>query len=154
MSSPKLIGYLFTTTGRVGRAEYFLISTAYSIGAYALGTAVTVLFGEDSSWTGLAGISSLLFCNWFGLTLAAKRLHDVNHSAWFGSIYLIFPAVALFGNSLPKNVTGIALLIALVFAGLLLIAAGTKGPNAYGMCEDHSLFSKTGSASAHEPKAE
>lgn len=111
----------FSFQGRIRRIEYFLSglvggivsSIIFTVG---LGTSVAGVANDSGAGVGIGMIISLVALVgvwWFMLAQYAKRLHDLNKSAWFLLILLI-----------P--------LVNFVFALYMLFADGTVGPNRYG----------------------
>ncbi|KQN71811.1 DUF805 domain-containing protein [Sphingomonas sp. Leaf62] len=102
----------FEVRGRSRRMEYWMFSL-FSALVGVVATIIDSVFGFDMESTGpVGGISSIaLFIP--GLTVAFRRLHDTDRSAWW--MLLVF---------LP--------IIGWIWLFVLFVTDGTPGPNRFG----------------------
>lgn len=106
-------------SGRLNRKRYFLGSLCVGLAvliAYTILEAVGALgdeFGEASLFGSLIALVLYVFVTIYGLSMAVRRLHDLDKSGWLSLIVLVPLANA-------------------VFYLWILFAAGTAGPNKYG----------------------
>jgi uncharacterized membrane protein YhaH (DUF805 family) len=138
-----LFEFLFSASGRINRAEYWLSLLKYSIAGLL---AAVILFTA-------AGIAAplfiimvvLVFIPWlmWGFAITTERLHDRDKSAWWLLVFYGVPAVL---GQLAKAAwfpgpTGTAMHYILALAGLALTIwgfveigclRGTAGANKYG----------------------
>jgi uncharacterized membrane protein YhaH (DUF805 family) len=139
---------LFSFSGRINRGKFWLAVLIYIIISIVL-TLITVIIGSQTVGNILGFIVNLaVFIS--GLSVAAKRLHDRNRSAWWLLVFYIVPglligigmAMALYGalaSSGGGSMTTIGSLLSLIGAGVAIWAfielgclRGTVGPNQYG----------------------
>lgn len=101
----------FLPIGRIGRGVWFWQNL---LNSFAVGILVAPFAGSENIIAMTIGVSLVILWCYLILITSAKRLHDLNVSAWFCWIVLIFlfvfPFVLLF----------------------LLILSGTEGSNKYG----------------------
>lgn len=125
-------------TGRSRRAEYFwfnfinvLIVIALALIATYLGPSLGVEF--VSVMAGITGIFGL-FIFIPTISILARRLHDLNLSAWLILIYIIIASVfqTILTNHPDDRLQSGLVLIGLLFNLILCFIPGTKGPNKYG----------------------
>ena len=108
----------FTTKGRLNRMNYFLYSLGLGIIAFLITFVVSFIIiissGSTESFTYKAFETAIYFV-WFisYLTLAVRRLHDLDKKEWLVVLNLI-PVINFF------------------FAIYLLFFPGTPGRNQYG----------------------
>lgn len=135
---------LFSWTDRMGRLAYFGYSMLLGAVLVVLGLILLLPLrnAENGRGVGIAIVVILvLMAIWGGFCLAAKRLHDLNMSAWHYAWIILVPAVFQgFGAAMKQlDMTLPALFMALLGsvislgAGLfLLLWPGTDGTNDYG----------------------
>lgn len=156
-----------TISGRATRTEYAsftiigkLLILALSGGGFALialgkisalaPTFVGALASILALVAFLAAVGFALFYLVAGVSLTARRLHDLNCSA--SVLLLIFVFSFLVGISGASDENPIATLGFLLLEALLLFAPGTRGPNRYGF--DPRLTPETQDASVFSSRAD
>lgn len=139
---------LFSFSGRINRAKFWLAILVYIIIGIVLAI-ITAIIGSPTV-TNILGFIVNLAVFISGLSVAAKRLHDRNKSAWWLLVFYIVPGVligigvgmALFG-ALGEGgggaMTTVGSLLTLAGVGVSIWAfvelgclRGTVGPNQYG----------------------
>ena len=131
---------LFGFSGRLPRLRYFLLSLIPAIVAVVAG-----IFLAMNAGAGLAIFSEprLVVCAvvfvlaWIvGLSLAVRRLHDLNLSGWWVLAIWIVPSVVEYGAvrwlNNPQLGSTLSSVIALLIGLWLCLAPGTRGANAFG----------------------
>ncbi|MGH6768443.1 MAG: DUF805 domain-containing protein [Xanthobacteraceae bacterium] len=138
---------LFSFSGRINRGKFWLAVLIYIIISIIL-TIITAVIGSPTV-TNILGFVVNLAVFISGLSVAAKRLHDRNRSAWWLLVFYIVPgllmgigmAIALYGalGSGGGSMTTVGSLLSLVGFGVGIWAfvelgclRGTVGPNQYG----------------------
>lgn len=135
---------LFSWGGRMGRLAYFGYSILLTFTLVILGLILLLPLrnATDAKGVTIAIIVILAaMAIWGGFCLAAKRLHDVNLTAWHYAWMVIFPTIcsgfgAAFkelGMVVPGLVSTIVGGVISLGAGLfLLLWPGSEGTNDYG----------------------
>jgi len=130
-----VLRFLFLPTGRLNRAKYWLgallsgviILVGSTLFAYAY---LASLLGEDSTAVQLIVVPIFLLDFWVAIAITAKRLHDMDASAWwFLPIWLLSSAL-----SVPRMPTlnAIGMLVGISTTLILGGVEGTIGPNRFG----------------------
>jgi len=125
---------LFTFTGRLGRLAYF----GYTVLLVLLGTfgalAASVLRDVSGFLTFVLIAVIIVVMAWSGLSIAVRRLHDLDMSGWHYVWMAVIPdAIASFGQSQKSMlITAVGSLMALAFLLFLIFWPGTPGRNSYG----------------------
>jgi uncharacterized membrane protein YhaH (DUF805 family) len=135
---------LFSWSGRIGRLAYFGYSMLLCIVLVVLGLVLLLPLRNAENATGIAiAITVILVVMGImgGFCLAAKRLHDVDLSAWH-YVWMVFVPALLNGfgtafTQLGKTAPGLTfsllgVLISLLVGLFLLFWPGTDGTNRYG----------------------
>jgi uncharacterized membrane protein YhaH (DUF805 family) len=135
---------LFSWSGRLGRLAYFgysmlLITVLVVIGLILL---LPLRNAESGTGVGIAIVVILALAAIFGgFCLAAKRLHDLDMSAWHYAWIILVPAffnglgaaMKQSGMEVPGLLTGlVGSLISLGVGLFLLFWPGTDGTNRFG----------------------
>ncbi|GAB2177358.1 DUF805 domain-containing protein [Dongia sp. agr-C8] len=135
---------LFSWGGRMGRLAYFGYSMLLVAVLVVLGLVLLLPLrnATDARGVTIAIIVILVAMGiWGGFCLAAKRLHDVNLSAWHYAWMIVVPAICNgLGAALTKSGMQVPGLTATILGGVislgvslfLLLWPGTDGPNDYG----------------------
>jgi len=130
---------LFSFTGRINRARYWLAVLAVGV----VGTLIVVLgialeIGRAYPATIAIGVAVVLALAWIDLAVSVKRLHDRDKSAWWLLLFYVVPAAILPVLGLLGNRSA-NLILGSVRAGIGIWAfveiaclRGTPGPNRYG----------------------
>jgi uncharacterized membrane protein YhaH (DUF805 family) len=139
---------LFSFSGRINRAKYWLAVLIYVVVMVVIGLVLVAAFHAG----GPGNIVSLLFgviafvvyiaMLVSGIAIGIKRLHDRDKSGWWLLIFYVLPSViAGIGSGIGEasGAEGISALFALVSFGISIWAfvelgclRGTVGPNNYG----------------------
>ncbi len=136
---------LFSFRGRINRARYWWVAFIYII-AWAILVGVMTFFAafHDSPDTSMVtpaifGIGAILglIGTWSSFAVVAKRLHDLDMSAWWILPYVFGPAII---SSIASETSGIIfgiltianLAICVWFIVQLGFIRGTAGPNRFG----------------------
>ena len=132
---------LFSFTGRINRAKYWLVVVILLVYWVVMGTVIVLAFGV-SAFTGtgaplLIALIAFLLPFWIGLATGVKRLHDRNKSGWWLILFWIVPGMLTGGGSAMGETAGLIPSLAgaaLSLWGLVEIGflRGTSGPNNYG----------------------
>jgi uncharacterized membrane protein YhaH (DUF805 family) len=135
---------LFSWSGRMGRLSYFGYSILLVAVLLGLGLLLLLPLRNAVDATGvIIAISVLLGAMGVlgGFSLAAKRLHDLDMSAWH-YVWIIFAPAILSGVGAAMQQAGMTFpglmaslmgaLISLVMALFLLLWPGTDGANQFG----------------------
>ena len=114
----KLQGIFFTTKGRLNRLTYFKYSVCLSVVLFLVAFVVlffaTIISGSEDGFLVKAFQAIISFAGFIAyLTLAVRRLHDLDKKEFFVVLTLI-PVINFF------------------FALYLLFFPGTQGTNRYG----------------------
>jgi uncharacterized membrane protein YhaH (DUF805 family) len=130
---------LFSPTGRLTRAAYWLASIGLLVAALVLGLITFAIHGRSAAPSAAVGVfllatgvfSALV---WVGFVLAIKRLHDRDKSGWWVLVFYVGPSILQgVGNSTTSvipNLIGFGISIwGFVELGFL---RGTPGQNNYG----------------------
>ena len=128
---------LFSFTGRVNRAPYWLVSIAVMVAALVVvGIAVTI--AGRSTMAIVIGGADLVLMIWIGLALTIKRLHDRDKSAWWLLLFYFAPSIL---QAIGHRAWSAGFILVLIGFGIGLWALveigfrrGTAGPNSY--CHD------------------
>jgi uncharacterized membrane protein YhaH (DUF805 family) len=129
---------LFSFTGRINRARYWLAVLAVGV----VGTLVVVLgialeIGRAYPATIAIGVTVVLALAWIDLAVSVKRLHDRDKSAWWLLLFYVVPAAILpafwLGNRSANIILG-SVRAGIGIWGFVEIAClrGTPGPNSHG----------------------
>jgi len=128
-------GLLFSFTGRLNRAPYWLATIGLIVAAFVVVMIAFTIAGRSAVAIMVAGLVFLLAI-WVTLALIIKRLHDRNKSAsWVLLFYVAPPILQAIGYGIGSTgfilgLIGVGISIwALVELGFL---RGTAGPNSYG----------------------
>jgi uncharacterized membrane protein YhaH (DUF805 family) len=133
---------LFSFTGRINRAKYWLVVVLLLVYWMVVGTVIVLAFGM-SALTGMGApmiiaLIAFLLPLWVGLAIGIKRLHDRNKSGWWLILFWIVPSMLSGGGTVMGGETAALLpnlaAMALSLWGLVEIGflRGTSGPNNYG----------------------
>lgn len=140
---------LFSFSGRINRAKYWLAVLIYVVVLVIVSFALVVSFdrnGPGGIGTGVLGlIGFILYIAIIvsGLAVGAKRLHDRDKSAWWLLIFYVLPSVI--GGigaeiAMASGSEGGSALFSLVSLGISIWAfvelgclRGTVGPNRFGL---------------------
>src|SRR5262245_431407 len=126
---------LFSFNGRLNRLPYWLTSIAILVLTIVL---VAVLFTIMDLGVRLFVILGVLYIPllWIAFSLAAKRLHDRDKSAWWLLVFYVLPSSL---SNLGDPASGVGILLLLAGAALSIWALvelgclrGTVGPNRFG----------------------
>jgi uncharacterized membrane protein YhaH (DUF805 family) len=137
---------LFSWGGRMGRLAYFGYSILLSVMLVVLNLVLLLPLRNAPDAKGITIAITLILGAmgiWGGFCLAAKRLHDVDLSAWYYVWIILIPAllngvgVAMrhpeVGMTVPGLVVSLAGLTFLLLVYLILLFwPGTDGTNRYG----------------------
>lgn len=126
-----LKGFL-STKGRIGRTRFFLLSLAIFMAVLIFGTLWMILPFHGMSLA-IPTILLFLFCvaaMWSNCAVMAKRLHDLNKSAW-NLVWMFLPGLIPFFIWSPLT-SGFSLLATTVITAWLLFVPGTHGTNRFG----------------------
>jgi uncharacterized membrane protein YhaH (DUF805 family) len=126
---------LFSFTGRLNRASYWLATIGLLIVAVLVLTAAFTIAARSAVTIMVASVV-LLVVIWGVLALITKRLHDRNKSAsWVLLFYFVPPILQAIGHRTGST----GLILGLVGFGISIWATvelgflrGTAGPNSYG----------------------
>jgi len=136
---------LFSWDGRLGRLAYFgysmLLSTV--LGVIGLVLLLPLRNAESGLGVGIAiGVILVLAAIFGSFCLAAKRLHDLDMSAWHYAWIILLPAFLNglgFGMATQKGseftglvISAIGSVISLGVALFLMLWPGTDGTNSFG----------------------
>lgn len=144
-SNMSLIGLFFDFKGRLNRKRFFFRSVILSVislillMAGGMGTIFGFLFdlengGSGGTKTGFSFILIILLlicvCQ---LSLVARRVHDLSHGDRLAFVYLFSPVGMILFYTGTAMLKGFLMgVIGQIFMWYLILAPGTKGPNAYG----------------------
>ncbi|WP_395021464.1 DUF805 domain-containing protein [Dongia sp.] len=134
---------LFSWGSRMGRLSYFGYSVLLGIVLVVLGLILLLPLRNATNAQGVTIAIVLILVAmaiWGGFCLAAKRLHDINLSAWHYAWMIVVPAICNgLGAAMQETmkVPGLTLIIiggviSLSVGLFLLLWPGTDGPNDYG----------------------
>ncbi len=127
---------LFSFEGRLNRTDYIGRLFIYIFLSYVLDVAL------GASWVGIILSFTL---SWWGLSITARRLHDIGLSGWFQLV----PCAIIFTLYLLAIVFEVAVLVyisiavTVIYALYLLCCLGTPGRNQF----DRRLPESIGSSS-------
>jgi uncharacterized membrane protein YhaH (DUF805 family) len=136
---------LFTTTGRLRRSHFWLAHIGLGVGWIMIAVAYAASVGErarsssfdlESLATPPLGLSVLiLLLSYMSFCISAKRLHDLDKSAWWMLLYE-GPAILLWIASMTGGrPSGILSFAAFIFGLWFLVELGffrgTDGPNRF-----------------------
>jgi len=126
-----------TFSGRAQRSEYWWFMLFNLFGNIANASLDAMVFGVSADGTG--GLFSLLFALGIALPLlsvTARRLHDMDKSAWWMVApygVLLFAVVSAgFDLNIFATVGGIATVVLFIVLFIWTIMRGTEGPNRFG----------------------
>jgi uncharacterized membrane protein YhaH (DUF805 family) len=128
---------LFSFTGRLNRAPYWLASAAVVV---AVLICIGIAFAIDRATPAKVVLFLLLFVAliWITLALAIKRLHDRDKSAWWVLMFYLVPSIL---QAIGQDTTGStrSILMILIGTGISIwgfvelgFLRGTVGQNSYG----------------------
>jgi len=126
-----LKGFL-STKGRIGRTRFLLFSLSIFMSVLVFGTLWVILPFRGMSLI-VPTILLFLFCvlsMWANCAVMAKRLHDLNKSAW-NLVWMFIPGLIPFFIWNPLT-SAFSLLVTSVITAWLLFAPGTRGGNRFG----------------------
>jgi uncharacterized membrane protein YhaH (DUF805 family) len=140
---------LFSFRGRINRAPYWLatigVVLVYSVVVVALVAGMWGVGRAEGGGIGLLVLLGVIFgvvvilLLWNMLALAAKRLHDLNKSAWWIVPYYVLPSILQLPASLSTVLPATNLLLDLISVAIsawvlveLGFLPGTVGPNRFG----------------------
>lgn len=126
-----------TFSGRAQRSEYWFFMLFNLLGSIANSILDAIVFGVSED--GGAGPFSLLFSLAMllpVLSVTARRLHDLDKSAWwmaapYGALAFALLSVA-FNLNIFAAASGVAALVLLLLLLVWTIMKGTQGPNRFG----------------------
>jgi len=132
-----LLTTLFSFTGRLNRARYWLASAAVVV---AVLICIGIAFAIDLATPAKVVLFLLLFVAliWIALALAIKRLHDRDKSAWWVLMFYLAPSIL---QTIGQDTTGStrSVLMILIGTGISIwgfvelgFLRGTAGRNSYG----------------------
>ena len=132
-----LLTTLFSFTGRLNRARYWLASAAVVV---AVLICIGIAFAIDLATPAKVALFLLLFVAliWIALALAIKRLHDRDKSAWWVLMFYLAPSIL---QTIGQDTTGStrSVLMILIGTGISIwgfvelgFLRGTAGQNSYG----------------------
>jgi uncharacterized membrane protein YhaH (DUF805 family) len=126
---------LFSFTGRLNRAPYWLASIGSIVAASVVGVVAFTFAGRSAVAIMLAGLVVLLLI-WVTLALLTKRLHDRNKSAWWLLLFYLAPPIL---HAIGHGIGSTGFILGLIGFGVSIWALvelgflrGTAGPNSYG----------------------
>jgi len=135
--------FLFSTSGRIGRARFWLAVLIYLLVAAAAAVAAVIIITEPpSDFAALVlyiGGGLVFFLTFFSaMAVTIKRLHDRSKIGWWNIPFVVLPFLLL-GASNGLVSDGTAEVLQLI-AGLLALwglvelggLRGTRGPNRFG----------------------
>lgn len=121
-------GGIFSFCGRINRKKYFIRIIAIFISILCS----AIIIASTNSTFILIPVSLLFIGSFiYGLAIQAKRLHDINLSAWW--IVPIFFVNAGTNNIFPDVIRTVCGLVNLAYTVLLFFKPGTVGINDYGI---------------------
>jgi uncharacterized membrane protein YhaH (DUF805 family) len=144
---------LFSFSGRINRAKYWLVvliniivpnvagifaAMAFGMSGFDPSTEASPDLASPGLWiAGLIGVAIFVFSLWTSLAAAVKRLHDREKSGWWVLLFWILPGIVIGGSALASDMIGVVMALvglAILIWGFVEIAClrGTTGPNAYG----------------------
>ena len=130
-----LSSLLFSFTGRLNRAPYWLTSIGSIIAASVVGVVAFTFAGRSAVAIMLAGLVVLLLL-WVTLALLTKRLHDRNKSAWWLLLFYLAPPIL---HAIGQSIGSTGFILGLIGFGVSIWALvelgflrGTAGSNSYG----------------------
>jgi uncharacterized membrane protein YhaH (DUF805 family) len=135
---------LFSWSGRLGRLAYFGYSILLVTVLLVLGLVLLLPLRNASDGTGVGiaiAVILVLMAIWGGFCLVAKRLHDLDVSAWHYAWIILVPALCdgsgtvlkQSGMTLPGLLTSLlGAVISLLVGVFLLFWPGTDGTNRFG----------------------
>jgi uncharacterized membrane protein YhaH (DUF805 family) len=133
--------FLFSFSGRVNRAPYWLTSLALvfiSAIVLVLLVILSAAAGVTESFAPppLPAIAAFIPLAWIGLAVSAKRLHDRDKSAWWLLLFWFLPSVL---ERMGDRIEGIGIVFVLASFALSIwglvemgFLRGIAGPNRYG----------------------
>ncbi|NRA73351.1 MAG: DUF805 domain-containing protein [Rickettsiales bacterium] len=131
---------------RINRTKYCAINLIYLIAIfipifiYALSTALLPKLTEHTNsaimlFTLILGGFFIAFCIFIIISLyilIIKRLHDINLSGWYLTVYIL-PIIGVLLRKYSIPAISIPLeLVGLIFSLVILLVRGTEGPNKFG----------------------
>jgi uncharacterized membrane protein YhaH (DUF805 family) len=126
---------LFSFTGRLNRAPYWLAGIAVAVTASVLLLIVFKVSGRSATAIIVACLVGLLMI-WTGLALATKRLHDRDKSAWWLLLFYLAPSIL---QTIGHRTGPAGFILSLIGFGISIWALveigflrGTAGTNSYG----------------------
>lgn len=128
---------LFSFTGRLNRARYWLAGIAAVVVAVLMFIGIAVAIGRAIPAMIVLFVPVLVALIWITLALSIKRLHDRDKSAWWVLLFYLAPSI-LEAIGRYSGSTG-SILISLIGAGISIwglvelgFLRGTVGQNSYG----------------------
>lgn len=128
---------LFSFTGRLNRARYWLAGIAAVVVAALMFIGIAVAIGRAIPAMIVLFVPVLVALIWITLALSIKRLHDRDKSAWWVLLFYLAPSI-LEAIGRYSGSTG-SILISLIGAGISIwglvelgFLRGTVGQNSYG----------------------
>ncbi|MGP8119085.1 MAG: DUF805 domain-containing protein [Xanthobacteraceae bacterium] len=135
--------FLFSTAGRISRANFWLAVLIYVLVAAAASVAALVIItAPPSDLAALVlyiGGGLVFFCTFFsGMAVTIKRLHDRDKIGWWNVPFVVLPFLLLGASN--GLVTAATAQVLCLIAGVLAVwgvielggLRGTPGPNRYG----------------------
>ena len=127
---------LFSFTGRLNRAPYWLAAIAASVVAALIVFVIVLAIGRIIPATIVLVVAVFLPLIWITLALAIKRLHDRDKSGWWLLLFYLAPSILeVIGKSagLAMSIVG-PIGMGIGIWGLVEIGflRGTAGQNSYG----------------------
>src|SRR5215469_6796332 len=129
---------LFSFTGRINRARYWLAVLAVGVvGMLVVVLGIALEIDRANPATIAIGVAAVLALAWISLAVSVKPLHDRDKSAWWLLLFYVVPAAILPVFGLGNRSANI--ILGSVRAGIGIWAfveiaclRGTPGPNSYG----------------------
>jgi uncharacterized membrane protein YhaH (DUF805 family) len=131
----------FSSNGRLSRAPYWLANIGLIVGGLVSGLIAAAIYWHSvapSTAVGVILLTILVFStlSWIGFTLAIKRLHDRDKSAWWVLLFYVAPSILEFVENSVDSAGSMPSLIGfgITIWGLIELGClrGTTGENKYG----------------------
>ena len=130
---------LFSFTGRINRARYWLAVLAVGVvGMLVVVLGIALEIDRAHPATIAIGVAVVLALAWIDLAVSVKRLHDRDKSAWWLLLFYVVPAAILpaafgLGNRSAYIILGSVRAGIGIWAFVEIVCLrGTPGPNSYG----------------------
>jgi uncharacterized membrane protein YhaH (DUF805 family) len=128
---------LFSFTGRLNRAPYWLAGIAMGVAVTLIVVGMAVVIGASGLGEGWwLAVPVILALSWISLALTTKRLHDRDKSAWWLLLFCLAPSTL---QAVGSRVGSEGVILFLVSVGISIwgfvemgCLRGTDGPNSYG----------------------